>query len=623
MLFSSLYSLCRKTTHLTLILLILGLVSACTNLSGEPEIIRTLAPPTVGPTPVADAGVPVSLPDLSNGATLYAVNCTQCHGVAGAGDGQLVASGQVMNPGNFTDPLQMNEQTPRDYFNIITNGNLANLMPPWANALNEAERWSAAMFTYTLHYTSEQIENGEQIVTENELGAMVNEAYGDASDPATLVDVTEQDLIDMFAATGLDIRESRAATAYIRSLSLDSADTITGPLAQIQPTPAPTLDANVPTGTVTGTITNGSEGGTVPPNLTVGLQIFRDNTQPPSITTTADDDNTFRFEDVPILDDVLYVVSSNYEDIDFIGQATEFTGDTLDIPLRLFEVTDDPNAIQFEVVQTQLRNLPNARTVEIIQEYQFSNLSDRMFRTQEELPDGRLASLTFSLPPGAIILEEANPFFYDSENFEYIDTRPVPPGQGFQVLFAYFVPFEDAAIIEHDLLYPSNPDTGIAIVNYDPASLEVVGGGFTEIPQSAQGEDPIIPDENFITVATTLNNLNGLMQFELRADPVPIGTSADSSVVTSDNFVPVLIGALVVVLIFVGAFVLMARRQDAAYKDREDMINALVEQLNGLEAAHDAGKINHDVYQRQKTELQTRINKLNRGSREHIESNAT
>jgi len=620
---SRLSLLCQKLINLTLILGAVSIIAACTNLSGEPDILRTLPPPTPAPE-LNDVGFPESPPDLGVGASIFAANCTACHGVGGAGDGELVQAGQVMNPGNFTDPAQMADQTPLDYFSIITNGNLAQLMPPWSS-LSETDRWAVTMLTYTLHYSSDLLDNGAQIVEDNEIVTLISEAYGDPEDPQTLLAISENALIDTIIASGLSEEDSRAAAAHIRSLSLDSTRALTTPLAQIQPTAQPIQAAeDEPTGTITGVVTNGTAGGTVPANLSVSLRIFeQNNPTPPETFTEIDANNAFQFEDVPIRQNVIYVVSGEYAGIPFITTSQSFTGDTLNMPLQIFEVTDDPNVITINALQTQLRNLPDSRTLEVIQEYQFSNTSDRVFRTDRDLPDGRQASLTFSLPPAAVVLDQNQSFYFDQDTFEYIDTRAVPPGQGYSSIFAYFLPFEADAIIEHDVLYPAHPDTGIALLTFNPSEIELVSDNFTEIPREAQGAEPITPDENLITYAATLADLNGLLSFELRTDPVPIGTSSDRTIVTSDNFIPALGVGLLVVVIFVGIFVVLARRQEANFNDRDKAINTLVDQLSELERQHNLGEINHDVYQRQKADLQARLEQLKQSPNQPIGGEVT
>lgn len=92
--------------------------------------------------------------DLAMGAELFAIHCTECHGITGAGDGELVEIRRVPYPGNFLDPAQTDGKTPQDYFSTIANGNLDSLMPNWDGTFDDDQIWAVAMYTYTLHENS-------------------------------------------------------------------------------------------------------------------------------------------------------------------------------------------------------------------------------------------------------------------------------------------------------------------------------------------------------------------------------------------------------------------------------------------------------------------------------------
>ncbi|MEO1287681.1 MAG: cytochrome c, partial [Chloroflexota bacterium] len=134
-----------------LIITVLSMVMvACSDLAGEPEIVATV--PSASNT-VADVELPPSAPDIANGARIYQQSCTSCHGEMGAGDGELVESGDVPRMGSFLDPVHMRQQSPAFYYDIITNGNIINLMPPWSGSLSVQERWDVAMYTARCKHT--------------------------------------------------------------------------------------------------------------------------------------------------------------------------------------------------------------------------------------------------------------------------------------------------------------------------------------------------------------------------------------------------------------------------------------------------------------------------------------
>ncbi|HRF97754.1 MAG TPA: c-type cytochrome, partial [Aggregatilineales bacterium] len=97
---------------------------------------------------------PIVMPetaDLALGAQLFALNCTECHGINGAGDGEQVEMRRVPYPGNFLDPAQTDGKTPEDYLDIITNGVPDSAMSAWGGTFTDEELLAVTMYVYTLH----------------------------------------------------------------------------------------------------------------------------------------------------------------------------------------------------------------------------------------------------------------------------------------------------------------------------------------------------------------------------------------------------------------------------------------------------------------------------------------
>ncbi|MCX9076364.1 MAG: c-type cytochrome, partial [Candidatus Methanoperedens sp.] len=135
-------------------------LAACSGLAGEPQIVATLP----SRPEVVDVGLPSAPPDIVQGAQIYAENCIRCHGPGGQGNGELVLNGQIPTPPrDFTDPATTRDQALTEWFATITNGRLENLMPPWGNSLSESERWAVALYTYTLNYLPDQLDDGQTL----------------------------------------------------------------------------------------------------------------------------------------------------------------------------------------------------------------------------------------------------------------------------------------------------------------------------------------------------------------------------------------------------------------------------------------------------------------------------
>jgi mono/diheme cytochrome c family protein len=578
---------------------------ACSNLSGEPEIVRTFAPPAT------DA---LRNPVLTSGAEVYTLNCTTCHGINGAGNGELVQSGQVMNPGNFTDPEQKAGQTPVDYFNIVTNGNLANLMPPWENALDAEARWQVALYNYLLHYTPEQVERGERLFTD-EIAATLTRALGDLSVPEVYANTSNDALLAALddLEDNLEPAAKRDVTAYVRVSNLNE-DLITA-LAQTEATPevTPFVDADAPSGTITGQVFNGTEGGTVPDEMTISLRIFSQASTdpPPPITTMTNPDGSYRFEDVPVTVGNVYVTSVNYLENNFVNPFEFEAGQTeAEAPLTIYEATNNAAVITVDQLRTDVSAVTGA--LQITHTYVVSNGSDRMYTSGDTLPDGRPIGLEFDLPPGSIIVPDGTDrFAFDEDTFTYIDTRGLPPGDGFPVDMVYFLPYEQSALVEFAIGYPLRGPVFTLITTED---LEF----------SSERQERISEEEVQLDVATAYGaNLSltpgELIRFRIDGEvAAQVGSSVDSSVVTSNNLLPVIAVTLAGLITVASVGVFFVHRSRTQAVSDAAIIDGLARQISALDAQHDAGEINHDVYQRRRAQLQARLDERMDADEEHI-----
>jgi cytochrome c553 len=110
---------------------------------------------------------------LKNGQNLFNVYCIVCHGKYGEGDGLVAAMKDWPRP-LFSRPPTLQSEKIRDYkdgqiFHVITMGQ--NLMPSYAEKLNEDERWSIVHYIRALyrakHPSNEDMKKAENFIDES------------------------------------------------------------------------------------------------------------------------------------------------------------------------------------------------------------------------------------------------------------------------------------------------------------------------------------------------------------------------------------------------------------------------------------------------------------------------
>jgi mono/diheme cytochrome c family protein len=630
-------------------LLIPILLAACSGLAGEPRIVSTLPPenrqeaPAQSVAQVADVGHPQTPPDIALGAALYAQHCTECHGINGEGDGSLVASGQIPEPPkSFRDPLTASGQRPTEWFDTITNGRIEKLMPPWNNALTEEERWAVAMYTYTMHYSPEQITQGAALWQMHcvechaedgrgnpEKAAELGGDIGDLTDQADMVTLPDDALYNVVSegigegmpgfAEELSEDERWAVSRFSRAISLTNTDMI----GQIQqpPPPASTQEADAPlptasaVGVVTGQISNGTAGGEVPADLTVTLHIFSGNDDQ-TTETNINPDGTFRFDDVSIFTGSTYFTTVTYRDLTYRSEFIQ--GDpattTLELPITVYELTEDPAVITIGDIATRVNVVGDS--LEIAQAIRFNNTSDRLYVSSQNEEDNSYTSVVISLPPASVIMGFDNPERYiitEDQPPTVIDTVPVFPGEQVAIV-TYLIPYNGDAVIEQPLNYAAEGQLRLLIW---PETVTASGEGITpmgEQPAEARtyqmyGGEIALNQGDVIRYQLSGAAAEGSANFDLQPQPA----------VASNNIIPLLIGGLILEVALIGGiYYFYTRRKRRLAKatdgqlssEKQKVIDLLAQQIAELDDLHTRGQLNHDLWHRQRGQLKAKLAEL-------------
>ncbi len=616
----------RASIRLSALVLAASVIAACSGLGGEPPIVATLPPPTAVP-PIETA--PDAAPDIARGAAVYAERCVACHGLTGAGDGELVRSGQVAEARNFREPSAARAQRPSEWYATITNGRIGRLMPPWREALSAADRWAVALYTYTLHYTPEQIALGRERYSAHCAECHGSSGRGDGERAAefggytpnltrldSIMTLSDEHLFNIITeghgaemqgfADILSEDERRAVAAYVRTLSLANADSI-GQTVQVAQ-----VDTDTTASTITGRVTNGTAGGGVPSALPVRLVYFDENLTQTTLETTTGADGAFAFADVPISAAFRYAAVVEYRGVTFISDisAGDPAAGALDLPVTIYELTEDPAVITITGTVMQVNAMGEG--LEVAQVFTLRNGSDRAYVTDQRTPDGRRIAAAISLPPGSIaFLENEARFVIAQDQFTVLDTVPVLPGQDTVIALAYFIPYTGSAIIEQPFNYRF---MGEARVLLRQPNLILQSDQLAQIGAQTVGANEWQGFGGRLSL-----NAGDALRFDLSGAPQDVTARGSEPFVISNNLLPLLIAGIAVeIALVIALFAWWRRRRQrraaAAAPTQQPtdqaLLDGLIRQIAELDAQHERGEIDAALYERQRGALKARLTKL-------------
>ncbi len=98
---------------------------------------------------------PSRAPDVARGATLFASQCSACHGPSGHADGPLAANLNP-HPTNLADQTRARERSVAALYQVISQGVSGTAMPSFKSSVSDEDRWALAFFAGTLAYSDAQ-----------------------------------------------------------------------------------------------------------------------------------------------------------------------------------------------------------------------------------------------------------------------------------------------------------------------------------------------------------------------------------------------------------------------------------------------------------------------------------
>jgi len=411
---------------LIVMVLVAALLSACgVNMSGEPKIVDEVQiwptnTPAVSPTPSASAAetpaeatapsgtaAPASdapaanatqAPDRTLGRELFLANCVQCHGGEDGVGPSLFTT--IADAGNRVEGL---DKAAYIYQSIVDPGayvleGYQNVMPSYAGQFSEFELASIVAF--------------------------IAEAEGRPT------------------AESLNSVTPTAAAAAAPITGQDNVLTVRGRVVQ-------------------GT-TNGE---TIPAGLAIDLLVLNSaGSLVGQYSAVTSEGGAYEVNQVARAAGNIYLIRVNYAGVPQGVQisAIEGTEKTLTQDVTVYERTTDRASIQVRWAQMLINFAPiNEFGVEVWLSLELVNTGDRIVTTDEVANTGWLVSVPVDLPPGAFGIqpmqtEGSNRFQVDLVDGVPVvkDTWPLRPGQVHSITIAYYLPYEDQAVIDTAINFP-------------------------------------------------------------------------------------------------------------------------------------------------------------------------
>ena len=436
-------------------------------------------------------------------------------------------------------------------------------------------------YSYTLGYADDLLAAGERLWRERcadcELPGVIPPVLSDADYGMRLNR-------ENFGGT-LTSLESDAAMAYARLRSLETA--------------AASAPAQALTGAISGQVRHGTAGGNVPADTKIQLRYGNLEAGFKVAETTTGADLRFSLPDIPLRQDYSYVVGAVYDGRLFSRRLPEFTpaAGAPEQTLRIYDATTDPLVVAVSRIDVFIEAVTWegwGAGLYISQSVGFRNSSDRIYTSGRGFDDGREAVLLLQFPRGARALSgEQGGRYVLIENMEnlpnsVIDTLPVAPGAEHQIVLEYFMPYQRELSFQQD--FSNLLDADVTVTLSDQLQIES--------DRLAAQRDRAVGEGLRVYAGQLKMEAEPQLAFEISGDPFTT-TSADPGLVTGEA-VPLLVGgaAGLIGAVLIGLGWLRRRPSE---------IEGLVAELARLDADHDQGRINHDLYHHRRRELKARL----------------
>ena len=603
----------RKVFLFLFILLVLTGCSLSEDVTPPPELAtRQAAEPTPQatqqrPAPEAQAtqveerSTPERPPDPNQGKQLYLDNCAVCHGPEGLGGGAMSANLEIQ-PSLLGDPAFASGALPSDWYLTVTQGRMERFMPPFVN-LSDAQRWDVVAYALSLSVPSDQLEQGAIVFQETcvDCHGERGEALAPAVDLSDAALFTKNSLDDFYAVITQGVGSMPALEGALSESERFTAAAFVRTLAFSEEIEAAEPASGVSTGSVYGSIENGTEGADLPHSLMVTFIAFDGNQLVFEEEIPVDADGRFEVQDLEIVPGRIFGALTEYQGVQYFKTAGHMLEDSLSLvlPLTVFETTTDDSSLAIDRLHL-IFDFSIEGVVEVSQLLLMTNTGDRAIAGQDGFNDIRItlpkdfSNLYFADSP------ELMRFTEDADGF--VMHEAFIPGEAVEVYFSFTLPYERSLDYQQPVDYPV--EAIVILKTQGPPSIS--GEGLTEVGARDMG---------------------GLVMESYRMDPLERGeilelrlsgrhpAQTDSSSTTNLIVGAVALGLTLIALFFIWWRWSQGQESTVEYDDEtgpeepEDR-EALMRAIAALDDRFEAGEVTEKVYKEHREELKRTLKAL-------------
>ncbi len=358
------------------------------------------------------------------------------------------------------------------------------------------------------------------------------------------------------------------------------------------------------------------------------------------------DGGVFTFEKVARAVGNMYLVQVTYDGIAQGAQVPAINGDeeTVTQDITVYERTTDTSTIAITWAQMLINYAPIEQFgLEVWLRLELANTGDRIVTLDETAgPNNWFVSVAIELPPNAFgiqPMQAEGSQRYDVEVVDNVpivrDTWPLRPGQVHTVTIAYYLPYEDGAVIDQAFGYPvvdgavllPNDTVKLVSSQFDEAGAwrYRVSAGGVRVTELAPDEK-IDPDKDFTLVKEHLLTrpltASERLIFELVGRPtrtISMMSASPSSSEGGADIVPLILAAAGLLIIGAAGVLWLRQRRAAAELPSLQPADgwqappvsagkdALLAAVAALDDAFERGNLDDETYQERRALLMERL----------------